>query len=389
MTNAKFDETYRKLIIYVSYKFYLKLYENSEIVENKNEYTSLIRKFLRLKFNKCSICEMKQPIFNFPTQTLGLCCGECKVVKMVDIKHKKCECKKHRPCFNLPGKTTATHCSECKKDGMIDIINIKCECGKRPSFNLPEEMKAMYCDDCKKDGMVDVSNSKCQCGKRPSFNLPNKTKPTHCNECKTEGMVNVVSSICLKCPNGALYNFHGQSPNYCCAHKIDNMILRPTRQCINKKCKDLAIYGINYPEYCQVHKDNNKTSLLIQVNDPCKNCNLKLLLNEDKLCSYCSGYYMKKHELDIKHFLDMNNSKYSDYNKKIDGIHSPDFSYEMKTHFTFLEVDELQHDRYTNDEKRMILIAKSQDKPVIFIRYNPDNYKTINKLRMIESDERK
>ena len=55
----------KKLIIIYSYKFYLKLQENFEIIENKDEFTLLIRKILKIYASKCSLCETKFPILIF------------------------------------------------------------------------------------------------------------------------------------------------------------------------------------------------------------------------------------------------------------------------------------------------------------------------------------
>ena len=144
------------------------------------------------------------PYFNFPGETVGICCVECKKPGMVNVKDKLCPCGT-RPSFNLPGKTLGICCAECKMPGMVNVIDKKCPCGKIPSFNLPGETVGICCAECKNPGMVDVMNKKCPCGTIPIFNFPGETGGICCKECKTPDMVNVKNKRCPgyngeKCP---------------------------------------------------------------------------------------------------------------------------------------------------------------------------------------------
>ena len=237
--------------------------------------------------------------------------------------------------------------------------------------------------------MIDVKNLKCECGKNPIYNFQGQKIPICCNDCKEEIMVDVKSPKCIYCSETASYNFHGQQRKYCSTHKSEQMIYNPMRRCVIRNCSKLAIYGINYPEYCEPHKNELKNSILCNINSKCKKCNLYLLLNENNICSYCSGVSLKKHELDMKCFLDNNDTPYSKYNKKIDGVYVPDFLFIRDLFLIILEIDEEQHKKYINELKRMISISKSQELPILFIRYNPDKYKCIKNQNMLNSDQRK
>jgi hypothetical protein len=390
----------KKLFIIHSYKFYLKLQEKFKIVDTKNEYTLFIRKELNLKSVKClCIGKGKYPSFNFQDQLSGICCKDCKSNEMIDVVKPRCRCGKSKPIYNSPGEIQAICCSKCKDEDMINIIDKRCKCGKHiPSFNLPNESRATRCSECKTEDMIEVKNKKCECGTRPTFNLPDKSRPTHCSKCKTAGMIDVVHNKCIKCSGRAYYNIHGKSAEYCYDHKTDIMIDNPTKQCAEKLCNKLAIYGINRPDFCEEHKNEHKNTLISTIKDKCSECNLYLLLNWNNLCFYCNNpdYRMKKHEVDIKYTFDYNNRGYKDnngytrYNKQIDGIHFPDFTFQPKTHFLFVEVDENQHKRYENDEKRMITISRAIKIPVIFIRYNPDNYVSfVDKNNVKDCDRKK
>jgi hypothetical protein len=57
----------------------------------------------------------------------------------------------------------------------------------------------------------------------------------------------------------------------------------------------------------------------------------------------------------------------------------PDIRYEKFTHTVIIEVDENRHSGYSCETKRMMLIFQDLgNRPIIFIRINPDGYKDEN-----------
>ena len=54
----------------------------------------------------------------------------------------------------------------------------------------------------------------------------------------------------------------------------------------------------------------------------------------------------------------------------------PDFLIDAGTHFLVVEVDEFQHRGAACEERRMFQIAQALGMPTVFIRFNPDSYKT-------------
>ena len=127
---------------------------------------------------------------------------------------KKCKCGKARPTYNEPGETRAICCSSCKTDTMVDVKNKKCKCGKaQPTYNEPGETIAICCSSCKTDTMVNVKHKKCKCGKAiPIYNEPGETIAICCSSCKTDTMVNVKHKKCkacyencYECPSGNIF----------------------------------------------------------------------------------------------------------------------------------------------------------------------------------------
>jgi hypothetical protein len=164
--------------------------------------------------NKSCSCG-KQPYFNVPEETKGVCCAKCKTDEMINVVTKICPCGK-RPYFNIHGETRGFCCAKCKTDEMINVVNNRCPCGKKPHFNIPGETKPIYCKDCKTDNMINVDHKSCLCGKTPHFNIPGETRGICCAKCKAANMINVMSSICpgynTECP---VRTYIGNDHKYC------------------------------------------------------------------------------------------------------------------------------------------------------------------------------
>jgi len=341
-----------------------------------------------IKHRKCR-CGKKRPNFNFESETKAICCNDCKESGMIDIKNRKCRCGKKIPYFNFESETKAICCNDCKEPGMIDIKNRKCRCGKKqPCFNFESETKAICCNDCKKPGMIDIKHRKCLCGKKqPCFNFESETKAICCNNCKEPGMINIKHRKCL-CGTRASYGFPRNFPKMCVQHKQEGMISKPRARCL-KNCKEPAEYGIQRPIHCIAHKDENDINL---VERKCINCGKIDVLTEDNVCiNFCSKeeeykIYQKQQKVKETRVGKLLTDKFGEPNthdKIIDSVcgkddrSRPDFVYNCNTHIVIVEVDEHQHRNNCSvgEINRMKnLFFAYEGTPVVFIRYNPDNF---------------
>ena len=198
---------------------------------------------------------------------------------------------------------------------------------KQPNFNLPGEKTATHCSGCKLENMIDIKNPKCiVCKeKQPVFNLPGKKIATHCGKCKTTTMIDIK----------------------------------------NKKCKSI---------WCDTRPYKNK------YKGYCLFCFMNLFPNEKVVRNY------KTKEIAV-----------SDYIKtefpKIDWIcdktinngcskKRPDLLLDLGYQILIIEIDENQHNNYDCSCENKRLMELSQDlnhRPIIFIRFNPDDYLDNNK----------
>ena len=313
---------------------------------------------------------------------------------MVDVINKTClECKK-QPVFNIEGETKALFCSTHKKEGMVDVINKTClECKKRPNYNVEGETKGLYCATHKKDGMVDVKHETClECKKRPVFNIEGETKALFCSTHKKEGMVDVKNKPCLECNKQPVYNIEGETKAlYCTTHKKEGMINVITKTCL--ECKKIPVFNVEGETkglYCSIHK---KKGMVDVRHDTCKSDWCLTQVRSEKYDGYCLFCYINlfpdkpvSHNYKTKEYsvVEYIKTKFPDLkwieDKIINGGCSkrrPDLLLDLFYQIIIIDVDENQHIDYdcTCENKRVMELSQDLGhRPIIFIRFNPDEY---------------
>ena len=228
------------------------------------------------------------------------------------------------------------------------------------------------------------------CNKQPNYNYEGKTKGLYCSEHKLDGMVNVKHKRCSEtgCNIRPNYGLPGHQATRCKTHILEGMISQPKRLCYTKDCRNIAIYGIGKARNCEIHKCDTDINL---IERRCISCGLLNILDGNNKCYNCDPNIYNKVALAkqnrVRCYLDQHNIKYISYDKRLEngvcGNERPDFVFESDSgsHYIVLEVDENQH--YGRLEEcectRMANISQSLGLPTIFIRYNPDEFKTNNK----------
>ena len=236
--------------------------------------------------------------------------------------HEGC---KIRPAFNKEGETKALYCSKHKIEGMVDVINQTCiykGCKIQPSFNNKGETKALYCSKHKIEGMINVKHETCiheGCKIRPVFNVEGQRKALYCSKHKIEGMVNVISQTCKN--EWCLTQVQEKYDGYCLFCYINMFPDKPVSR--NYKTKEYAVVEFvktTFPDLSWI---------------------------SDKIIT--EGCSKRRPDL----FLDL--------------------GYQI----IIIEVDENQHTAYDCSCENKRIMELSQDvghKPIVFIRFNPDDY---------------
>ncbi len=340
--------------------------------------------------------------FNYKNEKTAIYCSSHKKDDMIDIISKKCieeNCDKI-PTFNYKNEKTAIYCKTHKKDDMIDIINKKCieeKCDKQPTFNYKNEKTAIYCSNHKKDDMIDIKHKKCieeNCDKRPNFNYKDEKLPIYCSSHKKDNMVNIKHKKCIKenCDKQPNFNYKNEKkPIYCSKHKKDDMIDIISKKCIEENCDTRP--SCNYENkkiaiYCSSHKKDDMVDI---INKRC-NCISNNYIYHDNLCFDCfSGKFpfhkkIKRYKQKEQYLVKMFKRDYKDLNCSFDKQIScnsctrsrPDIYIDLYHYTLHIEIDENQHNGYSCENKRMMeLFQALGNRPIIFIRFNPDGEEKI------------
>lgn len=209
------------------------------------------------------------------------------------------------------------------------LINIKNRqmcihegCQTRPTYNVEGQTKAIYCSKHKKDGMVDVKSKTCNhegCKTRPTYNVEGETNALYCSTHKKDGMVNVKDKTCKSewCPTRVQEKYEG----YCLFCFMNIFPDKPVSR--NYKTKEYAVV-----EYVKTKFPDLSWKADKKISDGCSKRRPDLLL---------------------------------------------DLGYQI----VIIEIDENQHTDYDCSCENKRIMELSQDlghRPIIFIRFNPDDY---------------
>jgi len=305
------------------------------------------------------------PCYNFQGQKKAIYCKKHKQQEMVDVVNKRClheGCDK-QPTYNFQGQKKALYCNEHKREEMVDVVNKRClheGCHKLPTYNFQGQKQRLYCNEHKQPEMVDIVHKRCLhegCDKQPTYNFQGQKKALYCNEHKREEMVDVVNKRCLHegCHKQPTYNFQGQKKAlYCNEHKQQEMV-----DIVHKRC---------LTHLCDTHVTNKYKGY-------CFRCFMYIFPESPLLRNY------KTKEASVVAFVKGNFETYSWISdKRVEGGCSrrrPDLLLDLGQKVIIIEIDENQHVGYDCSCENKRIMEISQDLghcPIIFIRFNPDDY---------------
>ena len=270
-------------------------------------------------------------------------------------------CCKIRPSYNFEGNKKAIYCLAHKKNEMVDVRNKRCfheGCYYQPSYNF-EGDKALYCLEHKLEKMVNVKNKPCiheGCNILPSYIFKGESNKLFCSTHKKNGMVNVKIKPCIHegCNIIPIFNVIGKPAKYCLTHKLEKMVDVKNQTCKNSWCS---------------------TRVQKQYDGYCVCCYIYLFPDKPVFRNYKTKEYsvvefVKTAFQDLSWILD---KRISDGCSK----RRPDLFLELENQIIIIEVDENQHTDYDCSCQNKRIMELSQDvghKPIVFIRFNPDDY---------------
>jgi hypothetical protein len=341
------------------------------------------------------------PAYNYKGCSYGLYCSKHKQENMINVKNRICKienCNK-RPIYNFENEK-ALYCSEHKQENMINVVTIKCNeknCKTIAYFNYKDEKSGIYCSEHKQENMVDVKSKKCvykNCFKFANFNYENEKIGIYCSEHKQENMFCMKGKRCNEenCNKFSNFNYKDKKTGiYCLEHKKENMVDVKSKKCIENNCNTRCSYNYKNQKaiYCAKHKKENMinvehklcindwcdTTITNKFNGYCFYCFIKMFPNDQLVKNY------KTKEKTISSYL---KEKYPNFTLIFDKVvqdgcsnKRPDIFLDLGYQIIIIEIDEHKHINYENicENKRLMEISKDVNhRPIIFIRFNPDNY---------------
>jgi hypothetical protein len=316
-------------------------------------------KSIKCKHANCK----KQPTYNMINEKKPLYCNDHKLNGMCNIVTKTCVykgCRKQR-IYNVESELTPIYCSEHKSNDMVNKRHKICEyegCQQVAAYNLVGEKILKFCYTHKSDGMTNMMTTKCKhegCTKTANFNIAGEKKSMYCASHKKEGMVNVKSKTCIECNTIPFFNKPGEKIGlYCSQHKLNGMV-----HINNKTCKS---------EWCSTYVQE-------KYDGYCVFCYMNLFPDKPVTRNYKTKEYavVEYVKTKFKDFSWIADKKVSDGCSK----RRPDLLLDLGYQIIVVEVDENQHTDYDCSCENKRTMELSQDlghRPIVFIRFNPDEY---------------
>jgi hypothetical protein len=194
------------------------------------------------------------------------------------------------------------------------------------------------------------------------------------------------------CKKRAYFGIKGQKSEYCSSHKLEDMIDIKNKRCLHKDCNKISSYnlpGKKHAIYCVSHKSEG------MVDVKSKRCKTPLcdVSANKKYKGYCLRCFIhtfpdekvsRNYKTKEKYVSDFIESTFDNYkwvcDKHVDGGCSkrrPDLLLDIGPQVLIVEIDENQHQDYdcSCENKRLMEISVDLgNKPIVFIRFNPDDY---------------
>ena len=308
----------------------------------------------------------KRATFNFKGESKGLFCKIHSKEGMIGVTTPTCQhedCNKY-PCFNNEGEKKPLYCQEHAKTNMIDIKHKRCiheGCNKYPCFNNEGEKKPLYCQEHAKTNMIDIKNKRCiheGCNTHPNFNYKGETKPLYCKEHAKINMIDIKNKTCIheNCSKQRHFNYNGETkPLYCKQHSKTNMVDIKSKRCLSELC-DTRVHNKKYDWYCL-------------------RCYMYLFPDRPVARNY------KTKEYAVVEYI---KTKFPNFTWTADKTilygcsrRRPDLLLDLGYQVIIIEIDENQHQEYDcscNNRRTMEISQDVGHRPVVFIRFNPDEY---------------
>jgi hypothetical protein len=299
------------------------------------------------------------------------------------------------PCFNIEDEKYGIYCSKHKKDDMINVTIKYCEHSRQKSTCkdccgssiCKHDRRKSQCKECHGSGICEHNKRKDKCRECGGICIciHNRLK-SRCRECNGQEICehnrqknkckecggssicqhNKIRSRCRECGGGSICE-HNREKSRCkecggnafCIHNKEKSRCKPCGG--SQLCKSLWCETRKHPKY----------------EDYCLSCFVNLFPDKPNVRNYktkekAAADYVLEQFPDFTWVTD----------KRIqDGCSKkrPDLLLDLGYQVIVVEIDENQHESYdcSCENKRLMLLSQDLGhRPMVFIRFNPDDYIT-------------
>jgi hypothetical protein len=362
-----------------------------------------------------------QPVFGKGGTNIGISCRSHASIGWVNVKRVECvnkDCSKIAS-FGKIGSVKNEFCGSHRPRDYVNIHGRKCEylnCERDPSYGEKGSKKRKFCLDHAPTHYVNTNSKICTydgCTLAPSYGIKGSKNREFCSSHAPIGYVSLNKKFCIfeGCTEIPKYGKKGSKKcDFCKTHALDNYVNNCCSTCQHETCELTSHYGIpGYSsEFCKTHKSYK------MIRDPirytkdaikaCEYCSEEIHYSDD-YCKYCKKFNelgkavkSNKKELIIKSILEDNFSRdVFIHDRIVTGGCSkrrPDFLIMTEWGHIIIEVDEFQHKRVNYPQSCEINRMKEiyfdiGGSKLLFLRYNPDNYKCFNGCKPFSQSKRK
>jgi len=325
----------------------------------------------------------------------------------------KCEHNKDKYyCKECGGKGICQHgkykhnCIECGGSGICTHGKRKSRCLECNGTELCEHNISKYnCKDCMGNGICIHKKQKHICKECGGSGICNHGKNKNaCKDCHGTRFClhNKQKARCIECGGNALCE-HNKQTQFCVICKGTQICEHNNRKYTCKECggNGICIHGIN-KSYCKEcegssickHKKEKRHCKECEGSRLCKNewCETTGNTKYEGFCVACfvnnpenqDKPAIRNYKTKEKDVVDRITQTFTSFtwvaDKKVqDGCsrRRPDLLLDMGTHIIIVEIDENKHTDYdcSCENKRLMELSQDlQHRPIVFIRFNPDDY---------------
>lgn len=281
---------------------------------------------------------------------------------------------------------------------MQNLRAVRCRkkgCTVSASFAFLQGAVPHFCAAHKLEGMTSTKKKRCQyqdCSTTPSFALMSDTLTRYCATHRQPGMTNQIANICKHpaCGKYATFSLQGKSPfHFCGPHKQPGMEAAHNKVCRHTGCNVQASFAsLEEPtsRFCRSHMQNGMTykkrsdnhtpcPLSVHATRRSEERQQQLSPISPKYKEHCVMTHIRRTFASEVQHMRFNSPIKLASKHNMRGFR-PDLYWDLITHGLIVEVDEYQHGRYNiaAQLKRTTQLQVDAQKPVVFLRFNPDGY---------------